>query len=74
MEKETIIGQLNLTYEQTILCTLGELYSEIHNNSTVYTPKQYCDWRYSTNLVRFNYDPFTGEKIDWKKVFEFLQK
>lgn len=33
-----------------------------------YSPKQYTDYRCSTNLERFKYCPECGEKIDWKQV------
>lgn len=33
-----------------------------------YSPKQYSDFRYSTDLIRFRHCPECGEKIDWKKV------
>lgn len=34
----------------------------------IFSPKQYTDFRCSTNLERFKYCPECGEKIDWKKV------
>lgn len=42
--------------------------------STVYSPKQFCDWRCNTCLSRFIFDPYSGEKIDWKRVREILSK
>ena len=33
-----------------------------------YTLKDYCDKRKSTNLTRFEYCPYCGSKIDWKKI------
>lgn len=34
----------------------------------IFNPKQYTDFRFSTNLERFKYCPECGEKIDWKKI------
>lgn len=42
------------------------------NEMLVYTAKEYCDRRYTTNLERFNADPYTGEKINWKEVYNYL--
>lgn len=33
-----------------------------------YTLKDYCDKRKLTNLARFNFCPYCGKKIDWKKI------
>lgn len=33
-----------------------------------YTLKNYCDKRKSTNLTRFEFCPYCGKKIDWKKI------
>ena len=63
---KTIIGIIT-SYSVEFLCTVGEL-SEIFAGQSRYTAAQYCDFRYSTNLQRFRYDPFTGKKIDWKEV------
>ena len=54
------------------LCTIDELGERFAGQSR-YTAKQYCDFRYSTNLQRFKYDPFTGEKIDWKEVERMIE-
>lgn len=35
-----------------------------------YTLKDYCDKRKSTNLTRFEFCPYCGKKIDWKKIKE----
>lgn len=73
----TIIGILSLSYDCTYLCSVAELYEATHDRpfqyTAHYTAKQYCDFRYATNLQRFRYDPFTGEKIDWKKVKELIE-
>ncbi len=70
---KTTIGVISVTYDYTCICTVEELYDFVREKSCVYTAKQYCDFRYSTNLERFNYDPFTGEKINWGKVKELIQ-
>ena len=36
----------------------------------VYSLVDYADGRRETNLDRFVYDPYTGEKIDWKALRE----
>ena len=33
-----------------------------------WTRKQYCDKRVSTDLTRFDYCPYCGKKIDWRKM------
>ena len=33
-----------------------------------YTLNDYCDRRKSTNLTRFEFCPYCGKKIDWKKI------
>lgn len=33
-----------------------------------FTLKDYCDRRKSTNLVRFEFCPYCGKKIDWKSI------
>jgi hypothetical protein len=68
---DTTIGVLCTGYETTYLCTIKELKEEL-NSSCYYDSKKYCDFRYSTNLLRFNFDPYTGEKIDWKVVKTLL--
>lgn len=70
---KTTIGVLSVTYDYTCVCTVEELYDFVREKSCAYSAKQYCDFRYSTNLERFKYDPFTGEKINWKKVKEFIE-
>lgn len=32
--------------------------------------KDYCDKRRSTDLTRFDYCPYCGKKIEWKKIKE----
>ena len=35
---------------------------------TVYSMEQYMDSRCNTNLYKFRYCPWCGEKIDWKQI------
>ena len=69
--KDTVIGELCFD-EHSELCSVEELRKELRCGC-FFTARQYCDYRCSTNLQRFNYDPFSGERIDWKKVKELLQ-
>lgn len=73
MNKDTTIGLVN-DYEDTRLASIMMIAADIRRGWTCYTPKQYCDWRYSTNLERFVYDPYTGEKINWKEVRKLLEE
>lgn len=73
MNQDTIIGIYN-DYERSYLITIFDLAADIKRGWTHYTPKQYCDWRYNTNLERFVYNPYTGEKIDWKEVRKLLEE
>lgn len=70
----TTIGVLCETYDRTFLCTVAELRDAMKDAQCHYTVRQYCDFRCSTNLQRFLYDPLTGERIDWRKVKELLTK
>jgi hypothetical protein len=69
---KTTIGVYNEWFGISIIITVEELRERLKD--TVYTPKQFCDWRYSTSLSRFIYDPYTGEKIDWKRVRDCLTR
>lgn len=40
----------------------------------IFNPKQYADFRCSTNLTRFKYCPECGEKINWKQVRIEIEK
>lgn len=77
-----IIGMLWLTQE-AVLATAHDVALNICDDidyknavkkwghvsyNKIFTPKQYTDFRCSTNLERFKYCPECGEKIDWKKV------
>ena len=73
MREDAIIGMIT-DYDYTDIVTIRELYEYlVINTDCVYTIKQYCDMRYSTNLERFHYDPYTGLKIDWKEVRKMLE-
>lgn len=49
-----------------------ELYSKYNQKPKftrkVYTLKDYADKRKSTNLSRFEYCPYCGKRINWKKI------
>ena len=36
----------------------------------VWELKDYCDKRKATDLTRFDYCPYCGKKIEWKKIKE----
>lgn len=76
--KDTIVGILD-DYENSQFISLNDLFKQSKDSSenhlyNAYTMKEYGDWRFSTDLQRFNFDPFTGEKIDWKIVKNFKGK
>lgn len=81
-EHECCIGQW-LDYDNTHLITLKELQEEVKSNNETYRYaikefgfsigkimllSDYFDGRRSTNLYRFKYCPYCGNKIDWKKM------
>jgi len=68
--KDTTIGMLHVSYSDTRLATVEDVMGELQYG--YHTAQQYCDFRCSTNLVRFKFDPYTGEMVDWKKVKELL--
>ena len=70
---KTTIGILSVTYEYTCICTVNDLYDFVREDFCVYKARQFCDFRFSTNLQRFVYDPYTGEKIDWKEVKRLIE-
>jgi len=72
MTEQTTIGILT-TFSFDCLCNIGRLV-ECFARQSWYTAEQYCDFRCSTNLQRFKFDPFTGEEIDWKKVKQMIEK
>lgn len=73
MTDTTVIGILNF-YDNSSEVTIKELAHELTLNQCHYTVDSYCDWRYNTNLRRFIFDPYTGEKINWKEVKKLLLK
>jgi len=70
---DTTVGVLNISYEYYEIVTVKDLKDEL-GKDCYYTPKEYCDFRYGTNLRRFVYDPYTGEKIIWKEVKKLLEE
>ena len=62
---------IGIRYDDGNAITVEELRKD--TISSYFTINQYCDFRYSTNIGRFNYDPYTGEKIDWKEVKRLLK-
>lgn len=65
---KTIIGIYN-----GFVVSVEELVNELNTFKSVYTIQQLTDFRYATCLIRFNYNPYTGEKIDWKTVKRILE-
>lgn len=56
------------SFTDTCCVTLKDLQDYIKESHTIYTLSDYLDRRKSMNMQRFNYCPFTGKKIDWKKL------
>lgn len=73
MSGKTTIGIFN-DYERSYIITVNELIEEIERSkNSIYLKlnwdwSQFCDFRYNTCLQRFLYDPYTGEKINWKEL------
>lgn len=83
MEHECYIG-IRHDYENTDIVTLEELKKHIESEKWLaeqnkdsefwqsicskYTLDDYCDMRKGTDLTRFRYCPFCGQKIDWKAM------
>ena len=44
------------------------LYNKKPRFNNVYTLKDYADKRKSTNLTRFEFCPYCGKRINWKKI------
>ena len=59
-DEVSVCNYLSLLYKE-----YGIIDKEIEST---YTLKDYCDKRKSTNLTRFDYCPYCGKKIDWKKI------
>lgn len=69
---ETTIG-IFTDYRVNSCITVADLYSKVNNyNKSVFTAADYCDKKLTTNLIRFDYDPYTGEPIDWAEVKRLL--
>ena len=68
-EHECIIG-MYYDYNNTSLVTVNELKKIIIDWPAFYSFNDYCDKRKSTNLTRFEFCPYCGKKIDWKKIKE----
>ena len=73
MKESNYIGFLHSNIFHEELVTIGDLKEYLAKGNTVYKANQYCDWRYSTSLTRFVFDPYTGEKINWKEVRKLLE-
>lgn len=54
-------------YEWNELFTIKDLIKA--SKESMYTIKDYTDRRKSTNITRFEYCPFCGEKINWKTIY-----
>lgn len=67
MTNETIIG-LFYYCDDSEFVTVDDLLRHIAIGDTTYTMADYTDWRRSTNITRFNFDPFTGEKVEWGRL------
>jgi hypothetical protein len=70
-DNNTIIRIIN-EISHSDVADVNDLKREFKREDCVYSAQQFCDFRYATNLVRFRYDPYTGELINWKKVKELL--
>ena len=64
-------------YGNSDIITLEELKERIESMKELcekeyifkyYTLSDYCDFRKSVDIQRFNYCPFCGEKIEWKSI------
>ena len=51
-------------------CDMYARYSPGRTPKAPFILADYCDKRRSTNLTRFEYCPYCGQKIDWKKIKE----
>ena len=67
------LGIFSHTYEWSELITKKELETLI-NEDSYYQLDDYYDRRKTTNLTRFNFDPYTGEKINWNHFKHENQK
>ena len=74
MEENDTIGIINAYDNRGTICSIDFLRYHIKSGGTVFTAKQYCDWRCNTNLHRFNFDPYTGKRIDWTEVRKMIEQ
>jgi hypothetical protein len=72
----TLTTTICLWNDDGAMLTMYEFFNEVYNHPwfLAFNIDQYCDRRYTTNIQRFNYDPFTGEKISWKEVRKYYDK
>ena len=70
MDKETCIGII-YDWDDTILLTLGDMDKETYNlpyPREQILDKDCDDVDYCQGFIRYNYDPLTGEKINWDEL------
>ena len=65
---DTCLGMV-LDWDDTRLIYWKDIFKQDYLTSQ-YSIEQDLDIACETDLVRFDYDPFTGEKIDWGKLKE----
>lgn len=73
LDEFAIIGVFN-DYDDTRLISVGDLIEYTQECNSHFSLKQYFDRRCSTNLSRFNFDPFTGKKINWSELKRYEEK
>ena len=75
-DMDTVVGIIcnGYDWDEVQLCSVAELRRDVRSRSCAYTARQYCDFRYNTNLQRFIYDPFRGTRIDWKEVRRLIEE
>lgn len=69
---DTTIGVLTLSYGYEPIVAVRKLKEVISDGGCAFDARKYCDFRFTTNLQRFYYDPYTGNEVDWKRVYELL--
>lgn len=74
MEENDTIGIINAYGNRDMICSIGFLSDHIKYGGTMFTAEQYCDWRCHTNLHRFNFEPYTGKRIDWTEVRKMIEQ
>ena len=73
MEDTDTIGILN-GYFNDEECSVESLRDHVKYGGTAFTAKQYCDWRFNTDLRRFRFDPYNGKRIDWTEVRKMIEQ